>query len=198
MGLNVKLEFLGGLIIGALMSQILPAWKILTDKNRTNPRIFPCPCKPTFNAGITHNRNRYQKGSVNINFLSEYTGKLKNGFFINEIVFAENADHNKFPQNLPFLYENDSVARLPCLDTIDNIEGKKGRLNGCREYRFTWPLDTQYQNDLPRGKYKVKCMVFNENEDNPLLFKESVFEVIESSSSNKPLNYHTDPNFKFG
>ncbi len=193
---NVKMDFIGGVIIGLLAGHILPVWKYFFNTEHKNPIIFPCPNKPILNAGVINNKNRYPKGFVNINFISEYTGKLKNGYFVNEIVFAENAQYNRFPSHFPYLNEDCSRALLPCNDTIDNIDSKKGKLNGCREYRFTWPLDMDFQSDLLVGEYKVKCMVFNENHDEPLSFNESKFKVIESSNSNKPFNYNDNPNFQ--
>ena len=170
--LDVKLEFVGGIIIGILAAQVLPAWKYLTDKKVVNPRIMPYTSKQTFKAGIIHNKGNYIRGSVDINFKTEYTGKLNNGYFVNEIT-----SDNKFPVTLPHVSDDFSNIKSYCLDTIDILNSKNGNLNGWREFSYTWTLDSQ--SELPVGKYKVKCMVFNEKGEKPLFIKEDSFEVFD-------------------
>lgn len=88
--LDVKLDFIGGVIIGLLSGQLLPAWKYFFNTERKNPPITPYSQKTKFYAGLVHNQGRYIQGLVDITFKSEYIGKLKNGYFVNEISFPEN------------------------------------------------------------------------------------------------------------
>ncbi|MDN5868141.1 MAG: hypothetical protein L0H55_12190 [Candidatus Nitrosocosmicus sp.] len=161
--------------------------KYLTDKNVVNPRILLYFSKQIFNAGISHNRGIYNQGSVDIIFRTEYTGNLKNGYFVNEIT-----SDNKFPPTISNVSEDFSSIKSYCLDTIDILNSKKGKLNGWREFGYSWSLYNQ--NELPIGNYKVKCMVFNENEEKPIDFKEDSFEVI-SNNSETPFNPYSRPNF---
>ena len=48
-----------------------------------------------------NNNGNYIQGSVNITFKSEYTGKLKNGYFVNEIIFPRNNGENWFIITIP-------------------------------------------------------------------------------------------------
>ena len=174
--LQVKLELVGGITIGILAALLMPSLKYLSDKNVVNPRIFPYSSKQIFEAGIIHNKRNYILGSVDINFSTKYTGNLKNGYFVNEIT-----SNNNFPPTLPHLSDDFSSVKSYCLDTIDILNSKKGKLNGWREFGYSWSLDIQ--NELPIGKYRVKCMVFNENEEKPLFVKEDSFEI-----NNIPVN----------
>ena len=38
---------------------------------------------------------------------------------------------------------------------------------------------------MPKGKYKVKCMVFNENEEHPLETINDSFEVIDNPKNSQ-------------
>lgn len=73
---------------------------------------------------------------------------------------------------------NNNSTKSYCQDTIDLINSSKGKLNGWHEFSFTWNWDIQYQDDMPLGEYRVKCMVFNENEQNPVKITEDSFEVL--------------------
>lgn len=172
--LDVKLEFVGGIIIGILAAQLLPAWKYLTDKNIVNPRILPYLSKQKSNSGIIHNKKNYFHGMADITFKTEHTGQLKNGYFVNEISYLNN---NKFSVTLPHMSDDFTTIRSYCLDTIDVLNSKKGKLNGWHEFSYSWALDGHLQSELPVGEFKVKCMIFNEGEDKPLFSKEDSFNV---------------------
>ena len=94
--LNVKLDFIDGVIIGLLSGQLILSWNYFFVKKHTNPRIVPYSQKQEFQAGILHNNGNYIQGSVNISFKFEYMGKLKNGYFVSEIVFPKNDGNNIF------------------------------------------------------------------------------------------------------
>lgn len=182
---DVHMEFLGGLIIGLLSGQIIPAWKYVFEKNQVNPNIIPYSQRKNFKAGIYQNDNRYSRGSVNIIFKSKYTGGLKNGYFVNEIIFPENNGINVFSSTLPYISKDFSSAKSYCFDTIELPSSKSGQLNGWKEFSFTWAWNIPSQDNMPIGEYKVKCMVFNENKELPKKTTEDSFEVINMTDNSQ-------------
>lgn len=80
--------------------------KIMQNKQKENEvfitkRIFPSLKIPIFIAKIIDNKGKYVRGTVNITFYSEYIGKLRNGYFVNEISLPENNKMNTFSGTMP-------------------------------------------------------------------------------------------------
>lgn len=146
--------------------------KITQDKQKENEvfitkRIFPSLKIPIFIEKIIDNKGKYVRGTVNIIIYSEYIGKLKNGYFVNEISLPENNKINTFSETIPYMSQDGHRVTVYCDKTISNIETKKGISKGSKKSSCTWTWNIQYQNDLPLGKYTVKMMVFNEGDEIP-------------------------------
>ena len=148
------------------------------NKESSQKRITPSLKEPQFTAKIVNGQKRYIRGSVNIVFHSEYIGKLKNGYFVNEIIFPQNNGLNTFTSTINHLSEDFQSAKSYCLESIPNPSSKKGVLNGWNKFSYSWNWGIYYQDDMPLGYYKVKMMVFNKDEGNPLQTRDDEFEVL--------------------
>ena len=195
----VKMEVVGGIIIGILSAQVFPAYKYFfrNDKEESPKNISMPYKKPEFSAEIVNKKKYYIRGIDTINFRSAYKGKLQNGYFANELSFqikfkVEPKDIFKFvfKPNIPNVSADGLSVKSFCLETIDNTNDRIGNLNGNRHYKWKqWKWEIP--NDAPLGEYKVKMMVFNGGKDNPPL------QVIEDEINiSQPPAVWDDVNFE--
>ncbi len=170
------------IIITAMLGMAGYLFRQNTHRNEESPkkRVFPSFKKPEFKAKRVNGQQRYIRGSVNIVFHSEYIGKLKNGYFVNEIIFPENKRMNTFTHTINYKGEDALSAKSYCLESIPEPSSKKGVLNGWKKFSYTWNWDIPFQGDMPLGDYKIKMMVFNEGEENPLQTLDDGFEVLNT------------------
>lgn len=56
--------------------------------------------------------------------------------------------------------ESFSSAKSYCLDTVVIQNSEKGKLNGCREFSYSWCGVVPFRDDVPLGEYTVKCIGF--------------------------------------
>jgi hypothetical protein len=188
----VPVEIVGGIIIGFLTAQIVPAWKYFFGNNKEKTtRNIPMPWeKAEFKAEIVNKKEYYIRGQDVVIFRSKYKGKLKNGYFVNEIfvpeVIAEPSQQYKyfFRPTTPNVGKDFKSVKSDCLETIDNSSNGMGNLNGNKYYdwkEWEWVIPS----DVPLGTYTVKMMVFDGGKDNlPLETREDKFEVLRPSSEN--------------
>jgi hypothetical protein len=170
----------GALAVGSLF---LSNDKLKDKKKSHSKRIFlRWFRKPTYKARIINQQTTFIVGSVNLTFQSEFTGELKNGYFVNEIIFPENTGMNDFTKTMPDLINNRQGALSFCDETIKDKQNRIGILNGHIESSYTWSWYIPNQNGMPLGNYRVRMMVFNEREGQPLHTIESAFTVTNNST----------------
>jgi hypothetical protein len=178
------IDFKTYVLAGVLFfSSLLITTNTLKDKNSEShfKRIFPRWFrKPDFKAEISK-KKLYVKGQDIVTFQSRFIGKLKKGYFVNEISVPEPQDVNLFvPETLHVSADRKKVMSY-CTETINNpnqnIENNIGNINGYRDSGF---LSWQWHipDNVYLGKYTVKMMVFNEKSKTPIDSKEDEFEIV--------------------
>lgn len=177
-------------IFGAvlLFSSLLITTNTLKDKTlgSYSKRIFPIWFrKPKFKAEITNEQRTFVRETMILTFQSEYYGKLKNGYFMNEILLPENNRINMFSRTIPNLSPDGQSVMSFCNETIEDSKSRKGLLNGWRKSVYTWNWNIPNQNDMPLGNYRVRMMVFNEGNVEPLRTIEDTFEVINQPNDSR-------------
>ena len=104
------------------------------------PRYFR---KPVFKAKIVNEQKTFVLGTMILAFQSEYTGKLKNGYFMNEILLPENNRMNAFSQTIPHISQDGQNVMSFCNDIIKDTRSRKGlikwmeKISVCLELEYT-------------------------------------------------------------
>jgi hypothetical protein len=124
----IKSDVLAGIIIGFLMGKADTIWKYDFSNKEGIEKIIQNPLKGNesqFKAQIVSNKYYYSRGE-NIQFESKYKGKLKRGYFANELFPIA----RKFHLNTHFINEDGSSVMSYCFDTVENLEKKIGKIDG--------------------------------------------------------------------
>jgi hypothetical protein len=123
------------------------------------------------------------RGKLRLTFRSEYSGKLKNGYFMNEVLLPENDRMNAFSETIPHLSPDGQRVLSFCNETNKDIENRKGLLSGWSKSVFIWNWRIPDQNGMPLGNYRVRMMIFNEDDAEPLQTIEDTFTVINTPNT---------------
>jgi hypothetical protein len=133
----LKIDDLKTYVIGAALTiiSVFLSNKSLKDKDEETSikKIFPRYFrKPIFKAEIV-NPKTYIRGRDSITFRSRYTGKIKNGYFMNEIFVPLREPKYQhlytFTNLTPNICNNGLSAKSYCVSTISNTADKSGNLN---------------------------------------------------------------------
>lgn len=156
------------MIIGVLIGKSDIIYKHFFGKNQEKfEKVIPNPLKksvPEFNAEIVGKKSIYIRGTNSIVFRSKYKGKLKNGYFVNEISVPNVSPQHQymylFTPETQNVSEDLKSVKSYCSNTIDNSSNNIGKLNGYNDIDWTsW--EWKIPNDSTLGKHSIKMMVFN-------------------------------------
>jgi hypothetical protein len=193
----LKLDIVLPIVVGALIGAIGPMWFFIlstnknTSKSRETKLLKIRKKEGKFEAEIVNKKSYYYRGLDVVRFRSKYEGKLRNGYFVNEIFVPEvdpkYQSHYLFSFSTPDVSNDRRSAKSYCSETIDNTSRNEGNLNNYVESGWvSW--EWRIPSDAPLNTYRVKMMVFNDGKEDVLKTKEDTFEVLNPSSSYDPYN----------
>ncbi len=186
------MDILIGLIIGVIAARADSIWKYFFDKSQVkNEKIISLSKqKPEFKVEIVNKQNFYKRGEF-IQFRSKFKGKIKNGYFVNEIGIKDTSINKlgyRFELSTPNVNNDGTAITSFCRETIENPSNYSGNLNGniSTEWK-TWEWTILPK--TPTGKYIIKMMVLNDGKDEmPLQTIIDEIEIIMPDEPDNPFN----------
>jgi hypothetical protein len=189
----VDIQIVVALLIGALIAKADIVWKyFFNHTSEQTEKIISSPWKkPEFKAEIVNKQNYYRRGQDSIHFRSKYKGKIKNGYFLNEIEIEDKSIDNfgyRFNLTTNNVNPEGTSVRSYCPETIGNINNPIGNLDGNIDTNWKyWNWDIPH--DAPVTKYIIKMMVLNEgNNEQPLQMIEDNIEIIMPTDPSNPFD----------
>jgi len=192
MGL-IELKTVAALLLGVLIAKADVIWKyfIIHNSGQTE-RIITSPWKkPEFSAEIVNKRNYYRRGQDFIQFRSQYKGKIKNGYFLNEIEIEDKSIDRfgyRFNLTTPYVNPEGTSVQSYCPETITNTTNLIGNLNGNIDTNWkywTWNIPR----DAPVTKYIIRMMVFSAGKiASPLQILQEKIEIIMPDDPSNPFD----------
>ena len=180
----VNLETVLPIVITVLLTSVGTMWFVIlkSDNNNLKHREFKFPKirkKEIFEAEVV-NKKIYYRGVDSVIFRSKLEGRLKNGYFVNEIfvpkVDPQYQSNYLFSFSTPNVSDDRKSAKSYCLETIDNTSKNEGNLNNYVEsgwISWEWPIPP----DAPLNTYTVKMMVYNDGKEDISKTKIDTFDV---------------------